>query len=61
VSRRGITRKGERPGGERGVASRARSGPRPLPNPEQLRHTLASVLLSRNAPLLDVPRVGGCG
>jgi len=28
-------------------------------NPEQLRHTLASVLLSRNAPLLYVQRVGG--
>ena len=28
-------------------------------NPEQLRHTLASVLLSRGAPLLYVQRVGG--
>ena len=28
-------------------------------NPEQLRHTVASTLLSRNAPLLYVQRVGG--
>jgi integrase len=28
-------------------------------SPEQLRHTMASVLLSRNAPLLYVAKVGG--
>jgi integrase len=41
------------------IRAKLAEGDRGYRNPEQLRHTLASVLLSRNAPLLYVQRVGG--